>query len=360
MALCAMILCAATVQAAGPLDSLKSGTPAIKSAGALAFGPEGVLFVGDSMGGAVFAIDTGDRPAKPAAGALKIDDLGAQLAGLLGAEAGQVRVNDMAVNPLSGNAYLSVTRGQGADAQPVLVRIKRSGEKPEIVSLKDVKFAQTSLANLPAEDAKDRRGRPLRVQAITDVEYDSGKVIIAGLSTEEFASTLRIVPFPFTEGAKGAGVKIYHGAHGAWETQSPVRTLTPFEIKGESHVLASYTCTPLVKFPVAELKPGAQVTGTTVAELGNRNNPLDMVVYNKDDKTYVLMANTARGVMKIDTTGIADIEGITSRISGTAGLKYETIKDLQNVTQLSKLDDQHGLILVESEGSMKLETIPLP
>ena len=36
------------------------------SAGPLAFGPEGVLFIGDPQGAAIFAIDTGDRPSRPA------------------------------------------------------------------------------------------------------------------------------------------------------------------------------------------------------------------------------------------------------------------------------------------------------
>ena len=36
-----------------------TGTPDIRSLSALAFGPEGVLFVGDGKGGAVFALDLG-------------------------------------------------------------------------------------------------------------------------------------------------------------------------------------------------------------------------------------------------------------------------------------------------------------
>ena len=37
------------------------GNVGLKSAGALAFGPDGVLFVGDSIGGAIVALDTDDR-----------------------------------------------------------------------------------------------------------------------------------------------------------------------------------------------------------------------------------------------------------------------------------------------------------
>ena len=39
-------------------DSLKSGKAEIKSASQLAFGPEGIIFVGDSLQGTLFAIAT--------------------------------------------------------------------------------------------------------------------------------------------------------------------------------------------------------------------------------------------------------------------------------------------------------------
>ena len=127
-----------------------------------------------------------------------------------------------------------------------------------------------------------KRGQPLRNEAITDIAYVDGRVFIAGLSNEEFSSRLIAIPFPFSEGFDGAAIEIYHGAHGRFETKSPVRTFVPYRIGNEPYLLAAYTCTPLVKVPVAELKAGAHVKGTTIAELGNRNRPLDMIAYSKD------------------------------------------------------------------------------
>ena len=46
-----------------PLPDLPSGKVQLMSAGALAFGPNGVLFVGDSIGGSIVAIDTQDSKA---------------------------------------------------------------------------------------------------------------------------------------------------------------------------------------------------------------------------------------------------------------------------------------------------------
>jgi hypothetical protein len=184
---------------------------------------------------------------------------------------------------------------------------------------------------------------------------------VAGLSNEEFASKLRVLGFPFEKSADGTSVEIFHGAHGKLETHSPVRTLAVFDVGGEPNVLAAYTCTPLVRFPLSDLKPGGKIKGTTVAELGNRNRPLDMIVYQKDGKDYLLINNSSRGVMKVDVATIDKTDGITDRISGTAGLPYETIKELKGVTQLDKLDKEHALILVQSDsGALDLKAIALP
>ena len=97
--------------------------------------------------------------------------------------------------------------------------------------------------------------------------------------------------------------------------------------------MAAYTCTPLVKVPVADLKPGAHVKGTTIAELGNRNRPLDMIVYQKDGKDYLLLANSSRGVMKIPTEGADTAEGITKPRQRTRkGLAYDTIDDARRAS----------------------------
>lgn len=355
----AVALCASTALA-DLTSSLNKGTPDVKSAGPLAFGPDGVLFVGDPLGATIFAIDTGDRTAS-AGGAINVPDIGNKAAGLLGTDAKGVQIVDLAVNPVSKSAYLSVSRGQGAAAKPVLLKIDQSGKLSEF-SLVGVPFSKASISAVPSAEAKNpRTGQSQRTESITDLAYVDGRVIVAGLSNQEFASTLRSLPFPFQEGEAVTSVEIYHGAHGRFETNAPVRTFAVYEIAKQPHVLAAYTCTPLVKFPLSELKAGAKVKGTTVAELGNRNRPLDMVVYQKGGKDYILSANSSRGVMKISTDNIGGIEGITNKINDKAGLSYDTIDSLQGVEQLDKLDNEHALLLVKSEGgSASLQTVPLP
>jgi hypothetical protein len=71
--------------------------------------------------------------------------------------------------------------------------------------------------------------------------------------------------------------EIRHVSHGQNETHAPVMVFMPHDIAGETHILAAYTCTPLVAFPVEDLADGARVFGKTVAELGAGNRPLDII-----------------------------------------------------------------------------------
>jgi hypothetical protein len=341
-------LCVAPAWAAE--GGLSKGTPPLQSITALAFGPDGLLFLGDPQSGIVVALATGDT--KPAGSqAVNIEQLDAKIAGLLGVSEREVRIHDVKVNPASGNIYVAVTRGAGA-GQPALIRVKRTGEV-EAVPLKDVEYASVKLPN-PGKTQREPLG------AITCMAFVGGRLFVAGLSSEEFASTLRVIPYPFKEADKGTVIEIYHGSHGRLETNAPIRTFTPYRIGDEEYIIASYTCTPLVKIPVKELKPGAKVRGVTIAELGNRNQPLDMIAYTKDGREYIMTANTARGVLKIPTEEFATAKPITSRIADTAGVRFEKVEALQNVVQLDKLDESRAVILVRSNNGFDLKTVPLP
>ena len=103
--------------------------------------------------------------------------------------------------------------------------------------------------------SEGRRPRNRRLESITDLAFINGKLAIAGLSNEEFASTLRLMPFPFEKEVMASSVEIFHGAHGKKETHSPIRTFIPMDIAGKPNIVASYTCTPLVRIPVSDLKP---------------------------------------------------------------------------------------------------------
>ncbi len=332
---------------------LAKGTPEWKSSGPIAFGPDGLLLLADTKGAAIIAVETGDR--KGEAAPVKVENVAEKAAALLGTTADKVVINDVAVNPASGRVYLSIARGKGPDAAPALISVGKDGSLA-LVSLEDVPFARATLPNAPAANPRSPAS-----EVITDLAFIDGRVYVAGLSNEEFSSRLLAIPFPFSESASGTSVEIYHGAHGRFETKSPVRTFTSYKIKGEPYLLAAYTCTPLVKIPLSELKAGSHLKGTTVAELGNRNRPLDMITYEKGGKDYLLLANSSRGVMKIPTGGVGEAEGIVKPVKDTQGISYETITGLKGVMQLDKLDATHAVILIQTpEGAQNLETIELP
>jgi len=338
--------------AAPAADGLKPGTPDVKAVSALAFGPDGVLFVGDPQSAAVFAVATGDT-APAGKSEVNVAKLDQQVAGLLGVQPAEVKVNDVKVNPASGNVYLAVTRSaKGMTPSPVLLKLDRAG-KLGLFEMKDVPFAKAELVSLGAGTE--------RAPAITGLAYSNGKVIVAGMATEEFASTLRAIPYPFDAAVKPTSVEIFHGAHGKLETRAPVQTFVPYTVDGKEEVVAAYTCTPLVRFEVDALKPGQKVRGKTVAELGNRNQPLDMIVYSKGGKDYLLMANSSRGVMKIPAAELSGATPITTRPKGEKeGVGYETVADLKGVMQLDKLDAGRALVLVKADDGLGLKTVPLP
>jgi hypothetical protein len=371
IAILGVSLTASAAMARDASEGLKQGTPDLKSAGPLAFGPAGILFVGDTQGAALFAIDTGDRAQATTKRAVELKDATGKVSAALGINARQLMINDLAVNPQSGNVYLSVSRGRGPDATPLIVRVNADG-KIEELPLQNTRFAKAEIPNAPAAPpapapgqptVQDRRPNP-RSQSVTDIAFMDGRVFVAGLSNEEFSSRLIAIPFPFSsEAFDGAAIEIYHGSHGRFETKSPIRTFVTYRIGNEPSMLAAYTCTPLVKVPLSELKAGAHVKGTTIAELGNHNSPLDMIVYQKDGKDYLLMTNNMRGVMKIPTDGAAGATGITSPVrNGTKGLGYETISSLKGVEQMDQLDDRHAVLLVKdaTSGALDLQTIELP
>jgi hypothetical protein len=334
---------------------LSKGNVELKAPGPMAFGSDNVLFVGDVGTATIYAIGTGDKATGDRQAALNIEKLDVKISELLGGAPKDFVVRDLKVNPSTGNVFLSVARQGGGGA---ILRIDKAGKITE-QPLKDISCAQFTISN----PSKSDRGR---MQAITCLAFVKDRLFVAGLSNEEFASTLRSVPFPFKGSDQFTPVEIYHGAHGKWETAAPVRTFMACQIIGQSHLLAAYTCTPLVKFPVENLKPGDKIRGVTIAELGNQNTPLSMVEYQKGGKSFVLVSNTSRGVMKLSKEEIEKSDAIpekqVSRQQVTAGPKYEVvIKPADGEVRLDRLNDSMLVMLVRSRsGAVELKSMELP
>ena len=137
------VVAAAGLATAAPAE-MKTGTPDLKSVSALAFGPDGVLFVGDPQSATVFAVATGDTKGS-AAKELSVANLGSAVGSALGTTAENIAVNDVKVNPASGTVYLAVTRGKGKDALPLILTLDAKGQVKEF-ALKDVVCAPSVMA----------------------------------------------------------------------------------------------------------------------------------------------------------------------------------------------------------------------
>src|SRR4051812_41573270 len=349
-------------RAASPVAELNAGKVQLQSANVLAFGPDGILFVADSMGGKVVALDTNDRMAPKMASKIDVQGVDSKVAALLGTTPDQIIINDLRVNPISKNAYMAVSRGKGPDAAAVIVKIDGAGKLTE-VSLDNVKNASVNLSDAPTSDTTARRNP--RMQTVTDMEFVDGKLLVSGLSNEEWASALRSIPFPFSSVNKGTNIQIWHASHGRFETAAPINTFVPYSISGQQYILAAYTCTPLVKIPMSDLKPGAQVKPATIADVGAGNTPIDMVPYKKDGHQYILIANTNRGVMKLQADNMENYKAINSPDQPNPpdyifGMHYDTISELKGTTQLSQLDGPNVVVLAKGADGMNVSTVALP
>lgn len=225
------------VPAAERTDAANGTNPAFKTIGPLAFGPDGVLFAGDTQAAAIFALDLGKAAAGGAPGAQAIPAFDQKVAALLGTDVREITVTDLAVHPKTRNAFASVMRGQGNNAQPALLRIDGAG-RIDVVAMGDVKYSKVDLPNAP--DAVPGARNNARTSSITDRAFVDGRLYVAGLSNEEFSSKLRSVSYPFNTVDNGASVEIYHGNHGQFETRSPVYTFVPYTVKGETNLIAGY------------------------------------------------------------------------------------------------------------------------
>lgn len=350
------VLTMAVVASASTVRDFSEGPIKAKSYSKLAFSPDGVLFVADSIGARIYAVDLGDRQRRDAVKPPEVGDVEGKIAPMLGADVRDVMIHDMAVNPMSKNVYFTVSRGKRgftsrwqlpndvANAS-VLLRLTPEG-KFEEVRLDRVKHMDLDIANpMNATAEVDWKKTKQRVDTVSDMVFFDNKLYVAGLSNEEFSSTMRVYPFPFNGSGTGTTLEIYHGAHGKYETDSPIRSFLPYRIGGKDYLLASYLCTPVVLFPLDSLKDKTHVKGTTIAELGFGNYPVDMVAFRGKGTDYVMIVNSTRGLMWVKAEDLAKpVTPITSPAQPGTGTPFEHLRG-QGTLQVENYGDNYLLLL---------------
>lgn len=340
-------------------DGMILGAPQPTSLGAMTFGPDGTLFMGDAYAAKIIAVDLDDAREGPTVRLPEMEGLDRKISSLLGTTASEVRIHDMAVHPTTQNVFLTVSRGQGghefegnksarpSGGTPHLIRMIPSGELSE-VELDGVRYSEFDVPNALAESERTRSGDTRRLWTVVELGFSEGQLYASGISNEEFSSTMLQIPFPFEEGAKSNAIRIFHTAHGRWETDAPARVFTPYMRDGETRIFAGFSCTPLVDFGFTEAEEGTLVEGKTVAELGAGNHVLDMITVEKDGHDYILLANHLHPFAMLSLGDVPEADKLT-RPTNRAGIEREFMSH-RGVVRLANLGPDRVVTLQRPDG----------
>lgn len=337
---------------------MRLGAAQLQSAGALTFGPDAVLFVADSRGGMVYALDVADAGSASFTGRTIANGLDRQVAALLGTTSDQIRFGDMARHPVSGNLYVSISRLTQAGSEPALIRIT-GDDRIELVDLGRIRHSSTPLPAAPPADAKTRWGQPTWTLAMTDLAFVDGQLWVAGLSNEQFASALRRLSFPFGKEGAVTTVEIFHTSHNRWETAAPIDAFLPITLDGVPSLLAGYGCSPIAVFSRTALASGKHQRGRTVAELGGGSRPIDMIRYEKEGKEWILIANSARTLMRVDPRQVASAPALTAAVEHAfepAGVPYLSIAST-GVMHIADLNPQYVAVMHRDAESGRVDIV---
>lgn len=317
------------------------------SATILEFADTNTLFVADSDSSKIFAYNLPTVETAKSSESYNLVGVGTKIAKLLGVAASAVSYHDIAIHPISKEAFISLSYHKGTEKVSALIKANQQG-KLEQVNLAKYHHTVKTLAKTADDSVKFWRDIPATTLAITDLDYVNGTLYVSSLSTGEFASTLRKIDYPFSKADTSSNIEIYHTVHNQTETRAPIRAMEVLNLGGVETVVAAYTCTPLVTIPTASLADGAHVKGKTIAELGYGNTPLDIIHFTATDHTqkqedFVLVINKERSA---DLIRVADLttankkEGLsTPEMWAKAGVPTRPVP-LSGVLQAADQDGQ--------------------
>lgn len=318
--------------------------PELESVTVLEFAPDGTLFIGDSGTGKVHAVTPASTENPAAEAPYNLSGVDATIAALLGTSAHKIHVRDFAIHPKTKEAYLAVARVTGSSYKSAIVIVNQAGKARLMAS--EGKAASVAVPKTPARSFKFYDDFDARKLTFTDLEFHKGRLYIAGLSNADFASSLWTTPVPFRGTPAMTTVEIYHAVHGQQETRAPIRTMDIVTVAGKDHLIAAYTCTPLVAIAIDQLKDGAHVVGKTIGEMGYGNTPGDLFTYTTQDSaknTYDVLflsnKNQTAQVIRVD-----EIERAVKGAGMTKPVSLENPATLnaspKPMTGIMQIDDQ--------------------
>lgn len=347
----------------------------VQSAGALEFGEGNVLFVGDREAGVVHAFDFPEDTFDDQDGFILgravtfegrdlVQDVDIELASYLGIPASEVMINDLTIHQPTKQLVLSVHRGTGPDAEPLLFKVDR-GEL-ELLDFTEAEHASIDVGTV-SPDLELEFGQQIQSFAITDIEFFDGEIFVAGVSGDDFSSTIRRSAYPFDGDVSMTFTEIWHAVHAQFETRSPILTQDIQVIDGEPYLVAVYACTPLVRFALSDLVDGAQVRGDMIAELGFGNTPIDIIAYDEPflGQEAYLVTHTHRSATRFlvsDVGSAVPLPYEPPNVFDQAGVSIYDIP-LVGPKQLVKMDETYAAAIEVDPlrpGALQLRTLALP
>ncbi|MEO0616914.1 MAG: hypothetical protein AAFY69_12360 [Pseudomonadota bacterium] len=319
--------CATPNMAAGvstaPAKEDSAGSVPPKSLTVLEFGGANTLFAADQTQNRVYAFELRDLPDQTRnldSTPYNLVGFGSKLAAFFDTSPLSISYHDLAVHPVTKAAFISASISTPEGVRSELIRVTPDGQFA-VVDVQKLTYTSLALSDPPDEMVSFWREIPAATLSITDFEFDSGVLYIAGLSNGEFASTLRQVRYPFGDDASVSTIEMFHTAHNQNETRAPIRAMTIATVGGKKTLIAAYTCTPLVTIPAQELENGAHVVGKTIAELGYGNTPVEVLTvtaYNmeRQPEDFVLVINREMSANLIKMEDLAEAPGLTQAFAG--------------------------------------------
>ena len=343
------------------LKKPQKGALKLNGAGVMFASNRGLLLVAEA-GGSMVAIDMEDtgkfKPVKPMA------NFGAKVSGAIGASPDKVVINDLKANPETGTLYISVRRSDGIST---ILTLDSSG-KLNTLNTDKLNWVRIKLSE------------KLKISRISAIGFHDGRVLAAGQSNDAFRSKIFSIPTPILHGSTAAvfSTDTYHVAHGRWETKAPIQSFILTQEAGTPYLVGSFACTPIAKFPITNLKDGAQVKGTSVLELGSGNRPLDMFTYFSGGKQWLVthsmrfhklfdytpskywaaridMKLIAPSDDKINKQAARRNKGVAKDPKGV-----EVLEELHGAVQVDGYGQQQAVLLREIKGALNLEVVKLP
>ncbi|MEM9078348.1 MAG: hypothetical protein AAGC43_14995, partial [Bacteroidota bacterium] len=206
----------------------------ISGANILAFGPDNVLFIGDSKASKLYAVPTQANELKEPV-PFNMEGFDIVMAKTLNVAPRDIVIGDMKIHPKSQEAYISVKLGHAPEAKSVIAIVNPVTAYIKLLEIAEDNQQHISINNPASSDLVFWKETSASTLTITDIDYNDGYVYIAGLTNSEFASTLRKIAYPFTDSQEMVNsIEIYHAVHTQNETRAPIRTMLFEEMDGES------------------------------------------------------------------------------------------------------------------------------